>query len=529
MTAKTHVRTAGDSNGDTIPSVNSTSSATSRDKTIRSAPCPIINLTNESNSLLKSKLAYAKRASGLPHSFFSTWIYQPKGNTTSKAGTCEETPTQLITDKLPNETLTLADLEEILRANRYVRELDLPRASAILPEELSSDSQRDQTYAKSGVAFPQASLVTYRDLTIGSTIAAGFLGAFLGSTIFPSLWLLGCLIAGTWGYGVAKNYKERPTTNILGETIISLGRRLAKFYLFVYDAIQTYYFLYKTGQLSYAYYKRYAKLDERFAITDKVDAWNAWFQEGKRSFDKWERENEVGRKVLASLRTIWLVEEQSLMKQNKRKYRIVQIYDSLVRWGKKFLGATWRATTGGGSSELRDVLQGIRISISESRLEEIVPRIAAAFGAFIVLNMVGALFAIAPNILGLVAITTGLVWPSWVGELRQRITQLLSDLRAQGQGRTNIRAQGDMLEFGKQRFYDKSRYNFFVRSDGTRRWYRTGHSVGPKTPFVASGSSSIKKNAKKASLAEKSWWSLKQDKKPQRRPPSSGERWTFFG
>ena len=30
------------------------------------------------------------------------------------------------------------------------------------------------------------------------------------------------------------------------------------------------------------------------------------------AFDKWEKQNEVGRKVLAGLRTTWLVEELSL-------------------------------------------------------------------------------------------------------------------------------------------------------------------------------------------------------------------------
>ena len=50
-----------------------------------------------------------------------------------------------------------------------------------------------------------------------------------------------------------------------------------------------------------------------------MDAWNARFVEGKKNFDKWERENEIGRKVLAGLRTVWMVEENSYRSQ---KYRI---------------------------------------------------------------------------------------------------------------------------------------------------------------------------------------------------------------
>ena len=66
-----------------------------------------------------------------------------------------------------------------------------------------------------------------------------------------------------------------------------------------------------------------------------MDAWNARFVEGKKNFDEWERENEIGRKVLAGLRTVWMVEENSYRSQKNRiqkgfkrgkqsKYRIVQ-------------------------------------------------------------------------------------------------------------------------------------------------------------------------------------------------------------
>ena len=92
--------------------------------------------------------------------------------------------------------------------------------------------------------------------------------------------------------------------------IISLGRRMAKFYLSIYDATYGIWFMYKTGQLSYDYYKQYCKLDERFGIQNKMDAWNARFIQGKKNFDEWERQNEIGRRVLAGFRTAWLVEEK---------------------------------------------------------------------------------------------------------------------------------------------------------------------------------------------------------------------------
>jgi hypothetical protein len=256
---------------------------------------------------------------------FSTWNYQPKHqqSKTVTAPSSKASPTFHFGTKSENDPLTLGDLEELLRANGYVRESDLHQLRL---QQLSADDEpisptrssmskavitQTATTSKSGtVAFPQASLLSYHDLTIGSTVSAGFLGMLLATTIFPNLWLAGLLGGCYYGYEVSKDYATNPPTNSLAKLVVGMGRRLAKFYLKVNDAIQSMWFLYKTGQLSYEYYKTYSRLDERYDITTKVDAWNARFQEGKRKFDEWERQNEIGRKVLASLRTAWLVEEK---------------------------------------------------------------------------------------------------------------------------------------------------------------------------------------------------------------------------
>jgi hypothetical protein len=65
--------------------------------------------------------------------------------------------------------------------------------------------------------------------------------------------------------------------------------------------------MYRTGQLSYEYYKIYEDMDRRWKVQEKVDAWNARFVEGKKQFDQWEKDNEIARKVLAGLRTVWYV------------------------------------------------------------------------------------------------------------------------------------------------------------------------------------------------------------------------------
>jgi len=111
--------------------------------------------------------------------------------------------------------------------------------------------------------------------------------------------------------------------------------------------------MYKTGQLSYAYFKQYERLDQRFRVQEKMDAWNTKFQEGKQNFDKWERDNEVGRKILAGLRTAWLVEEQSLRRSSKTKSAKKQI--------KRVTNAVLDPFKGNGIEELKLLLNGFKV------------------------------------------------------------------------------------------------------------------------------------------------------------------------
>jgi hypothetical protein len=204
----------------------------------------------------------------------------------------------VISNKSRNDLLTLADLEEILQTSGYVRQ-----------SELASKQSKAEEKKKS-LAFPQSSVLSYKGLTIGSTVASGILGMVLGITIFPNLWLIGIIFGSLYGYEISKDYSTKPATNIVARAVIGMGRRLAKAYLTVYDTMYGIWFMYKTGQLSYEYYKQYSKLDQRFGIQEKMDAWNARFIQGKQNFDAWEKNNEIGRRVLASFRTAWLVEEK---------------------------------------------------------------------------------------------------------------------------------------------------------------------------------------------------------------------------
>jgi hypothetical protein len=202
--------------------------------------------------------------------------------------------------------------------------------------------------------------------------------------------------------------------------------------------------MYKTGQLSYEYYKTFSKLDDKFAITNKIDAWNAKFQEGKRQFDKWERENEIGRRILAGMRTAWLVEEKSLQRGRRingiySEYRVVQWYYNAREWCRRLLSGMWNAFTGGESAELKEALRGIRINISTSALDDVGTKLGAAIAALTTVYLVGSLFAIAPVLLGILAVVSGLVWPTWMPEFIERVREQLDDIRAQGRGESVVR------------------------------------------------------------------------------------------
>ena len=504
---------------------------------------------------------------------------QSQQQSRATATTTTTNPTSIhdvLANRDPDQVLTVKDLQEILAATGGG--LSSPAAaSAASSTNSGSDKFTLQyplnpipssggTFAAPGsppsnlkfssgggggtVAFPQMSTLTDRDLTIGTTVSSTLIGMFLALSILPDLWFVGGLLVGSWGYKVVRNYntnnnnnnimmmmmmnndkndlsqlqQQQQPPNILSELILRIGRRVALSYLRIKDAIHGLWFMYKTGQLSYSYYKQYSTLDQRFALTQKIDAWNARFQDGKKAFDSWEREHEIGRKLLATMRTVWLVEERSLQRGRKgllvglSNYRVVQYLGMVKRRIQTFVTGVWRRIIGtdangggGGDNDFGNLLRGIRNSILQpgssgsssgggGGLEELLlPRIGAAVGAFVVLNLVGALFALWPNVLGLVAILTGLVWPTWVAELGERLSVLLTDLRDQGSrdddddddddvvvagerrghgsSRSDNGGGGVELQLGKRQFYDSTKYSYFQRNDGSRQWYRTGQSI----------------------------------------------------
>lgn len=386
--------------------------------------------------------------------------------------------------KCRNETLTVDDLEKILMSNGYLRLSDLPSEmmNRSNPMEGIGQSITDQNLehikkenSPGSVAFPQPSLLSYRSIKWGSTVASGLVGAVLGVSVLPSFWLIGALLGGLFGHETAKQLPERPPPNAISTFVIQLGRRFAKVYLSLYDTFQRIWFMYKTGQLSYDYYKQYESLDQRFAIQAKVDAWNARFVEGKIAFDRWEKENEIGRKALAALRTFWLVEESSLKKtlrsrRRQSRYRFVQIVYDAAYWIGRSLRSILNSVTGRDNKELHEFLEGLRMDLSESRVADYTNRVTAVFVALLGTNLIGALFIISPLLVSSGAVLVGIMWPTWTGELWNRVLRYGDQTRAKGRG---DKIGKDALQ-KQSRKVDQGRYHFFVDLDGKKRYYRVG-------------------------------------------------------
>ena len=238
----------------------------------------------------------------------------------------------LLTTLPQDAVLTVKDLEAILNGNDFVRRIEMLESIERGQDE-SAKKKKGPTLSGGQLAFPQPSELTNRSIIVGTTISASVMCTILGITVYPGLWLVGLVVGANIGNRVAVLSTISPEIrmNLFSSYILQFGKKVAKIYLACYDFCQGIWYLYKTGQLSYDYMKQYQALDERFKIQEKVDAWNARFQQGKVDFDRWEKENEVGRKILAGLRTVWLIEEKSLKKVStkkkpKQQYRCVLFY-----------------------------------------------------------------------------------------------------------------------------------------------------------------------------------------------------------
>eukprot|EP00537_Pseudo-nitzschia_pungens_P013257 CAMPEP_0172392840 /NCGR_PEP_ID=MMETSP1061-20121228/8847_1 /TAXON_ID=37318 /ORGANISM="Pseudo-nitzschia pungens, Strain cf. pungens" /LENGTH=587 /DNA_ID=CAMNT_0013123753 /DNA_START=128 /DNA_END=1888 /DNA_ORIENTATION=- len=363
-----------------------------------------------------------------------------------ESGTSNRSITSKILNKNANETITVADLEMFLSemqsssySDRVPYQQKVVAPSRFMATSESKDSKNTaDSKIRSGsslVAFPQPSILTQRELQLGTSVAGCFLGIIIGITILPNLWLVGMILGSLYGFGITKTVAEgenHRAPNTFDNLLISCGRHLARAYLQLKDYLNGLWFLYKTGQLSYEYYKTYENLDKKFAIQNKVDAWNRIFVEGKQKFDAWEQENEVGRTVLAGLRTAWLVDEQSRQRATGRsKYRVVQIaYDvktSISRYLQNRFSSIKSVFQEG---ELKTFLKGLRLDMSQK--DSIATRLGAVGAAIVAVNIFGAIFSISAGFSNFLAVVFAIVWPSWAGDLASRTKEVGMEIKSRG-------------------------------------------------------------------------------------------------
>jgi hypothetical protein len=407
-----------------------------------------------------------------------------------------------ITD--PNQPLTFNDLQRILSSNGYIRREEMntmitdsntnPMTRSL--DDFKTNKSSSQRNIK-GVAMPQPTKVSNKHIRYGTMIASGFFFILVATSIQPNLWLIGSAIGAVYGNDIATKAEmiangialedgsgsgvviTRPG-GLYGDISLKLGKKIATTYLQVWDLLQTFWFLYRTGQLSYEYYQTYAKLDNRYGIQSKIDAWNSRFIEGKENFDRWEKENEVGRKLLAGMRTLWMVEENSYKKQmkgmKKSKYRVVRYADGVLGWSKRFFRALWGSITGGGDGELREVLKGMKLGMDELSLEIVSQRIGAAVAALIAVNFVGAMFAVAPIFLGTASVTLAVIFPNWFKDTIASVKDAVEEARARGRGERTNKPQVQVVEKTKLPLVNKMSFSYYIGTDGKKKWYRTGQS-----------------------------------------------------
>jgi len=374
-----------------------------------------------------------------------------------KGGTSAKT----LLNKDANDTITVGDLEVLLAQIQKSPSATSSKRKKSSSKGIASTSSSSSSSSSSHVAFPQPSEADQKEIQRGTGFASGLLGMIVGITILPNLWLVGMVFGVWYGFDITKELsldeddeEDSNKRNAVAKFLITCGTQLARAYLKASDGIKALWFLYKTGQLSYEYYKTYETLDKKFAIQNKVDAWNKVFVKGKQQFDAWEQENEVGRKMLAGLRTAWLVEENSRMRAAGRsRYRVIQVFYDLKRSATRLLTKlleTIRSIQKEG--DLETFWKGLKTDLQTEG--SLTTRLGAIGAALVAVNLCGALFSLSSFFANFLAIIGAVIWPSWASDLWSRTQEIVGDLVSQGS--TEKRRVSTPWEFLQKQYEDFS-------------------------------------------------------------------------
>lgn len=352
-------------------------------------------------------------------------------------------------NKQANDIITVADLDILLQQIKSDSDSDKAKdqrkgvskkstsTNGSIQTTISSKSSSESSSSSSSsqVGVPQRSEVSEKDIRRSTAIVGCFLGMITGITILPNLWLVGMVAGVLYGYEITKDLdedEEPVEKNIVANFMVKSGTQIAKAYRITLDGMKALWFLYKTGQLSYEYYKSYETLDRKFAIQDKIDAWNSVFVKGKQKFDAWEQQNEVGRKVLAGIRTAWLVDEESRKRAAGRsRYRLVQYFYDFRRSANRFLKKAISFIRSLFEDDgLQTFWKGLQADLQ--RKGSLPTRLEAVVAAIVAVNICGALFSLSAGFSNLLAILGAVIWPTWTNDLFTRTREIWVDLQSRG-------------------------------------------------------------------------------------------------
>jgi hypothetical protein len=215
-----------------------------------------------------NKSYYSSLWNNFPFLSNSALLYDVNGNNKSNKSVdikSNNNLTQVLAGKNQNDTITVADLQLILdqmkmtyqtTEKRVRREIEYdeymdndPVLKQISTTTITSANPTTKRSSKQ-VAFPQPSILSYKDLRRGTSVAGGFIGMIIGFTVLPNLWLVGMIVGSIYGSDITKEPipgEEPRQHHVIGRTLIRMGRKISKTYLQVYDYWTTLFFLYKTG------------------------------------------------------------------------------------------------------------------------------------------------------------------------------------------------------------------------------------------------------------------------------------------
>ena len=99
-------------------------------------------------------------------------------------------------------------------------------------------------------------------------------------------------------------------------------------------------------------------------------------------------------------------------------------------WLNRLAYAFWNAITGRGLDDLKDIANGVKMSLIEINWETSARMIGSGFLAFFTVNLVVALFEVSPKLLSSFAFAIGILWPEWFRETYRNIRDLLAGTAA---------------------------------------------------------------------------------------------------